>query len=325
MTLERSHHSSKGKRSLLPVHHARTTSAAVSRNQHLKQRRNSCYRYCCGFFFFSFFCLYLLYAWHPAVHRSTLIAYECLSPVYNYENCGCGPNPLPCPCWESLGWDTPPCIKERLVKIAVVVSQVLEEVGVQHYVVEGTLLGALRHGDMLPWENDVDFNLRLPKEGWLEKADQICKGVEKEGLACFVHPRDDTSGAKEWMYTKVTGRRAIVVYDKEYLFGLRQGVKADLTIRDELENSAMETVPCLLGETIMRCPKNFTEHVGGLDKGCILRPINFDCRKLFGEGSCEKPGLLQEVEEAILALDRAGYPSLINHLQQAIETNFQSC
>ncbi|KAL6048342.1 LicD family protein [Balamuthia mandrillaris] len=266
----------------------------------------------------------LLFTWHPGVHRSSIIAYECLRHVPDYQTCGCSPYPQPCPCWETFGWDTPPCIKERLERLVSAVSKTFADLGVDYHVVEGSLLGAVRHGGLLPWEDDVDFNIILGPDEWLEKANQICKRVAGEGFGCFVHPRDDINEAKEWMYTKVEGRRTIVIYDDEYVFGRRQGVRADITVLQAFHLGTLETVPCLIGETVVQCPKNFLDHLAQTE-GCLLNPVNIECQKLFGRSSCERGDLIPSVEEAVKTLHSMGYPSLIDLLPEAKKTNFQSC
>ncbi|KAL6041291.1 LicD family protein [Balamuthia mandrillaris] len=300
----------------------KTTTKHVLLTDRNNTRRKNFYR-CCAIVCASLFPLFCLFNYHPDVHRSSVITYECLRYVGNYETCGCGDNPLPCPCWETIGWETPPCIRHRLERLLAVVVKTFEELEVEYKAVEGTLLGALRHGDFLPWEDDVDFNVRLgEKEGWLGKAEQICGKVSEEGFGCFVHPRDDINAAKEWMFSKDEGRRTIVIYDTEYMFGLRQGVRADITLFESF-GAFPETIPCLLGKTVLRCPKNFY-HSFGRDS-CLLYPVNTECQKIFGKSRCERPDLVPSIEKAIKELDSAGYPSLIELLPKAKETNYQSC
>ncbi|GJQ66497.1 hypothetical protein Trydic_g4489, partial [Trypoxylus dichotomus] len=68
---------------------------------------------------------------------------------------------------------TPPCCLENLRKTALHVFNSLDEAGVRYWLESGSLLGAMRSGDILPWDHDVDIGINrddISRCVWLEKA-----------------------------------------------------------------------------------------------------------------------------------------------------------
>lgn len=68
---------------------------------------------------------------------------------------------------------TPPCCLSNLRKTAKHVFMMLEEAGIRYWLEAGSLLGAMRSGDILPWDHDVDIGFireDLSRCEWLKKA-----------------------------------------------------------------------------------------------------------------------------------------------------------
>lgn len=56
---------------------------------------------------------------------------------------------------------TPPCCLRALREIAKYVINILESSGVRYWLEGGSLLGAVRHQDIIPWDYDVDFGIYM--------------------------------------------------------------------------------------------------------------------------------------------------------------------
>jgi molybdopterin/thiamine biosynthesis adenylyltransferase len=59
--------------------------------------------------------------------------------------------------YEYFGEDTPICCATHLYNILKDVTKVLEKNNLEYFVSFGTLLGAVRHGGLIPWDTDTDI------------------------------------------------------------------------------------------------------------------------------------------------------------------------
>ena len=59
--------------------------------------------------------------------------------------------------YEYFGKNTPSCCATHLYTILKDVTDVLEENSMEYFISFGTLLGAVRHGGLIPWDTDVDI------------------------------------------------------------------------------------------------------------------------------------------------------------------------
>ena len=51
------------------------------------------------------------------------------------------------------------CLRERELALLRAFIEVCDKLGLRYFVVQGTLLGAVRHGGFIPWDDDVDFGM----------------------------------------------------------------------------------------------------------------------------------------------------------------------
>jgi len=59
--------------------------------------------------------------------------------------------------YEYFGENTPVCCATHLYNILRDVAKVLEDSGIEYFISFGTLLGAVRHKGLIPWDTDIDI------------------------------------------------------------------------------------------------------------------------------------------------------------------------
>jgi hypothetical protein len=72
----------------------------------------------------------------------------------------CTPRTKRCDFWA---WGAanvrPPCCTAHMIRLAAFVDELLARHGILHWLDYGTLLGAVRDGQLIPWDEDVDFGI----------------------------------------------------------------------------------------------------------------------------------------------------------------------
>jgi len=95
------------------------------------------------------------------------------------------------------------CCQEHSVEILKAVSHFLDHQQLEHWLVYGLLLGAIREQNYLPWETDVD--LQLPKTAWTQLI----------GPGPSLWTRDDLPYSFKFFKSDI-GRGCVVYKDEDY-------------------------------------------------------------------------------------------------------------
>lgn len=75
-------------------------------------------------------------------------------------NCGLDPS-SPHYRYAERGGDAPLCCASHLVELLFTTVELLDAAGIEYFINWGTLLGAVRHGGMIPWDQDADLGVPL--------------------------------------------------------------------------------------------------------------------------------------------------------------------
>jgi hypothetical protein len=59
--------------------------------------------------------------------------------------------------YDQKGGDTPACCASHLLHVLYTTCGLLEEADISYFICDGTLLGAVRHGGLIPWDTDCDI------------------------------------------------------------------------------------------------------------------------------------------------------------------------
>lgn len=106
-----------------------------------------------------------------------------------------------------------PELLQEVVELAEYADKFLDRHSIQYVACYGTLLGALRHGGPMPWDDDVDFTIYRPED--LQKMEQafpeLTAQADRDGFSLFVH-NDYWKISKKglWRYPVVDLYRAAV-------------------------------------------------------------------------------------------------------------------
>ncbi|KAL3288858.1 hypothetical protein HHI36_003305 [Cryptolaemus montrouzieri] len=179
---------------------------------------------------------------------------------------------------------TPPCCLANLRKTAKYVLDILDQFGIRYWLEAGSLLGAVRSGDILPWDHNVDI-------GFINDDSNRCKWLQIAQNRSIV---DD----KGFFWEKVKTGNLFRVYFSKYnkifinlfpFFRKNNTMSRDLyhDSRRNMEFADNYLHPMSSIEFVGRnvpCPnnvRNFLEFKFG--KGCIENPEYPDPKKLFSK------------------------------------------
>jgi len=106
-------------------------------------------------------------------------------------------------------------LQQRTLSILLAVDQVLREHHVNYYISDGTMLGAVRHGGFIPWDDDLDICMPRPDyerflaqgSEWLPKPfEMVCVEKDERQACTFMKIIDSsTTLIERWGYNQLGG------------------------------------------------------------------------------------------------------------------------
>lgn len=120
--------------------------------------------------------------------------------------------------------------KEELRKVQLIQLELLQEAdrickkcGIRYNIIAGTLLGAVRHGGYIPWDDDADVALLRPE---YEKFRKACKKELNHEKYYFQDHR--ATGGYRWGYGKLRRKGTIFLRKNQEHMPYEQGVFIDI-------------------------------------------------------------------------------------------------
>jgi hypothetical protein len=121
---------------------------------------------------------------------------------------------------DHWNWGTyavrPPCCTEHLLELIGFTSDLLTRHGIVHWLDYGTLLGAVREGELIPWDGDADFSM-------LERQEQAVLALADEIAAAGHRLNTHHRGVIRILYSKANATQLDL-----FLWGTRDGMLVPL-------------------------------------------------------------------------------------------------
>lgn len=164
-------------------------------------------------------------------------------------------------------------------------SRICEELHLRHYVIGGTLLGAVRHRGFIPW--DDDFDVAMPRADYEAFKVHMISGCGMPGLA---YVDKDNCKAFETQYCKLinTNQDYVGKLEKDLGFRLPNGVFIDIFPIDGHPGSRLNTLLATFVDSVNFSRYNFgmgwrvcrshmrtvISYVAGVFFSFFLRPLH---------------------------------------------------
>lgn len=120
------------------------------------------------------------------------------------------------------------------LEMLVEVDRVCKKCGIKYNIIAGTLLGAVRHGGYIPWDDDADVALLRPE---YEKFREACK-TELDTERFYFQDHRNTEGYR-WGYGKLRRKNTLFLRENQEHMSYEQGVFIDIFPLDGVPDNYM--------------------------------------------------------------------------------------
>lgn len=147
------------------------------------------------------------------------------------------------------------------------VDRICRKCGIHYNIIAGTLLGAVRHGGFIPWDDDADVALLRPE---YEKFVKACK-TELDHSRFYFQDHQNTPGYR-WGYGKLRRKDTLFLRENQEHMPYEQGVFIDIFPLDYVPESHVGRALCNFKCFLYR--KFFWSEVGKIaEKGFPMRYV----------------------------------------------------
>lgn len=109
------------------------------------------------------------------------------------------------------------------LEMLVEVDRICKENNIKYTIIGGTLLGAVRHGGFIPWDDDADVAMLRPE---YEKFCRVCeKSLNTQKF--YLQNMDNTKGYR-WGYAKLRRKGTLFLRQYQEHMGYKQGIFLDI-------------------------------------------------------------------------------------------------
>lgn len=109
------------------------------------------------------------------------------------------------------------------LEMLIEVDRICKKHGIKYTIIGGTLLGAVRHGGFIPWDDDADVAMLRPE---YKKFCRVCK-EELDSNRFYFQNIDNTKGYR-WGYAKLRRKGTLFLREHQEHMEYKQGVFLDI-------------------------------------------------------------------------------------------------
>lgn len=125
-------------------------------------------------------------------------------------------------------------IHQLELKIAIEVKRICEKYDIKYFLIGGTLLGAVRHGGFIPWDDDMDIGMKR------EEYNRFVKVCNRELGDAFYLQTWDTDMQYPFSFAKVRLKGTRVVEEFSEVGGMENGIFIDIFPFDAVPDNEKE-------------------------------------------------------------------------------------
>lgn len=124
----------------------------------------------------------------------------------------------------------------QLVELEMIieVDRICKKCGIKYNIIAGTLLGAVRHGGFIPWDDDADIAMLRPE---YEKFRRVCE-TELDTSRFYFQDHRNTKGYR-WGYGKLRRKDTIFLREYQEHMPYEQGVFIDIFPMDAIPDNKL--------------------------------------------------------------------------------------
>lgn len=124
---------------------------------------------------------------------------------------------------EEKAWQELRLLQEKNKEILAVIDDFCEKNHLMHYLCGGACIGALRHGDMIPWDDDID--MMMPRDDY----ERFCKlWPEQMKGTPYVLCRDDDEHFYRSLLTAIVDTRTTFIKERQVDLDIPHGIRVEV-------------------------------------------------------------------------------------------------
>ena len=166
-------------------------------------------------------------------------------------------------------------VQDRMLEILIEVDKICKAHNISYWLEGGTLLGAVRHGGFIPWDDDIDISLM--REDYL----RLIKILPKELSSNFVFQNEKTDKYYFLKFAKVRDRNSLLLDPLTNPKQKEQGIYIDIFPQETMLFSNMKKCIEYFYGNAFRRSRHFYKSKWKYVSGCILRPFSYMLVVLF--------------------------------------------